>query len=175
MNYLTNKIYLKLNLWRKTRFTFDKKILNVTVILPPLPVKFVCLRCPHVRLRPGSYLFVSWLLLALIKILLNLFEPETRLQLENKARLVDLSNGIWNVTSRHQKGPSSIAIRWIFNKHIICSWQPKRAQRGGLAVFITGTMSHYRYCFWLTLKVMLLLSLLFSDNWWNNVVIFLTW
>lgn len=117
--------------------------------------------------------FSSWPLLELIQILLNPFEPDSRQQLENKVRLVDLLNGISNVTSRHQKGPSSIVIRWIFNKHIICSWQPKRARRGGLAVFITGTMSHYRFCFWLALKVTLLLSLLFPDYWWNNVVIFL--
>lgn len=160
---------------KRNSFTFNKKLVNVTVILPQLSIKFVCLCCPHVKFCPGSYLFFLWLLVDLIKILLNLFEPETRLQLENKVRLMDLSNGISNVTSRHKKGPSSIVIRWIFNKHIICSWQPKGAERGGLAVFITGTMSHYRYCFWLTLKVTLLLSLLFSDYWWNNVVIFLTW
>lgn len=175
MKHLTNKRSWKLNLWREIHLHLTKKLINVTVILPQLPVKFVCLCGPRVRLCPGSYFFVLWLLLALIKIVLNLFEPETRLQLENKVRLVNLLTGISNVTSHHQKGPSSIVIRWIFNKHIICSWQPKRAQRGGLAVFITGTMSHYRHCFCLTLKVTLLLSLLFSGYWWNNVVIFLTW
>lgn len=144
--------------------TWQKQVLKLTMkppILPRLPVKF------------GLPEFARFSSSGIIQILPDPFERDWRQQLQNKLRLVELLSGISNVTWRGQKGPSSIVIRWIFNKHIICSWQPKRAGRGGLAVFITGTMSHYRFCFWLALKVTLLLSLLFPDYWWNNVVIFL--
>lgn len=71
-----------------------------------LPRKFGHPLSPRVEL-----ISLVFPLLELIKILLNPFEPESRQQLENKVRLVDLLNGISNVAWRHQKGPSSIVIR----------------------------------------------------------------
>lgn len=75
------------------------------------------------------YLLLRWprFTLGIIKFSSDLFEPEVRTRLRNRLALRIYWMAFEMSPRGTRTGPSSIVIRWIFNKRIICSWQPKTA------------------------------------------------